>query len=484
MKFVHLLAYILIVLLIALRFINLINIPIFGDESLYINFAYNIIDNPSAHFFDSIPFGVFPIFIWIQAIFHKTFFQFLNPLLLSRIIAVIVDLISATFIFKLGKLLYNKTFAVISLLIYLTLPLTFFNSRLALLESTTHLFVIIAMYLSVLAIKKKLLLKQINYRWIVSLAMFLTLSFFTKPLAVIIFIPIFLIPVFSKINLNRKNKFIWVNYLISLFLTGLLISFFYLPDKHYFSKFIFENKILSIQTVTFFFSNLRKALSWLKIYLSLPLLILSIIAIMSSAFKKDSILIWLSLWFILGLLLSSFLGAYFFPRHLFLLSSPATFLISYIIQKLTKRRLLINWVLLIIILIPALSLLYQITFNPSSANIAGEDKQQLYQNWNSGVGLKELSHKLQILSDQQKITVWIENDPSLTWPLKHLYPTGNTELIPFDTFPQELSTNRPTYLILALETKLPPDYQLTSIVSYSRGPRYSIDLYQFQPKVF
>ncbi|MFH2062026.1 MAG: glycosyltransferase family 39 protein [Candidatus Beckwithbacteria bacterium] len=489
MKPKHLIISFLVISLLILRFINLINIPIFGDESLYINFAKNINQNFKNHYLDSISYGVFPVFIWLQAFFHQLFNSTINPLLLSRIVAVVADIISTIFIYLIGKKIYGRIYGYISTIIYLILPLTFFHSRLALLESTTHMLMIIAIYLSVLGIKSTSLLKRFNSQWILTMAIILTLAFFTKPLAIISFAPVFLVPLFfkSKIVHMKTSKNIWLNYFTAFLLTGIIIALLYIPVKHHFSKFIFTSNLFSFQAIGFFLSNLIKAFSWSRIYFTPPLLFIIITVFIYSLLKRKLPLLWLSFWLIQGLLLSSFFGSYFFPRHLFLLASPATFLVSYSFYKLIKKNNPSYLLLCFVLCVPAIYLLIQIINNPHSANIAGEDKQQLYENWNSGVGLFEISQKINQISKQQRITVLIENDPSIIWPFNYLYKLNNVNIITSDQLLNQKDINfhqianqinDPIYFIIAINQDFHPNKNNQLILSIPRGSNYSISLYQ------
>ncbi|MFC1626930.1 ArnT family glycosyltransferase [Patescibacteria group bacterium] len=455
--------------LAATRFINLTSIPIFGDESLYLSLAYSIKENFFINWLNSIQYGVLPVFIWFQSLIHLLLGQFTNPLFLARAFSISTDLISAAFVYLIAKKLINQKYALFSALIYLSLPLTFFHSRLSLLETTTNMFIVMAIYLS--------LQKKLSKLQVIVLTLIIGLAFFTKPLAIISFFPIITAPLL----INKLNFKLLTRHLISFFLAALVIAVFYLPIRHKLSMFITPHNLISSQAFDLFKSNLWKTLAWSKTYITLPLGLSVLIGIIISLFKKLPQLIWIIFWLTQTILISNYFGAYFFPRHLFLLAPPVALLNGYFFYHLFKIKPLMAYLVLFFSLLPALYLNSQIILNPNTAAIVGEDKEQLYQNWNSGVGLEEISQNLKDLSSKQKITVLVENDPSLVWPLQYLYSIGNTNIIPFDDFPQDLSIQQPTYLILALGAKLPSDYQLTSIASYLRGSNYSIDLFQLQP---
>ena len=460
---------ILFISLSLVRFINLTSIPIFGDESLYLSLAYDIFKNPFVHAFDSIAYGVMPVFIWFESLTQVLFSQLLNPLFLARTFSIIVDLTSAIFIYLIGKTLFNQKYAIISTLIYISLPLTFFHSRFSMLETTTNLFIVGAIFL---ALQKKLPTLKL-----ITLTLLIVLAFFTKPLAVVSFLAIALAPLL--IHGFKPSKL--TGYFLAFTLTGLVCLSLYLPIKHQLTKFISPYQLTSLQALSLFKSNLYKTLVWLKTYLTLPISISTFIMFFISLFKKTPQLIWLTFWLLQAALISSYFSAYFFPRHLFLLAPPIALLTGYFFYQVLKIKPIMACLILFFSLLPAFYLNSQIIINPKKAPIVSEDKQQLYQNWNSGVGLKEISQDLVNLSVKQPITVFVKNDPSVTWPLGYLYSTGNASIIPFDQLPTSFTNDHPTYLVLALNTDLPTNQKVSLVSSYPRGPNYSIDLFRIQP---
>ena len=165
-----------------IKLININLIPIFGDEAVHLYFAEIISKNP-ALFLNSLEFGVYPIFIWLLSILMKVSFYSIDPLILGRATNIFIDFFTSIFIFMIGKKLLNQSMGIMAGLVYLSLPITFFHGRFSLLEPLTTLLITIAIFLYIN-----------NKKWS---SLFMILSFFTKPLSLILIPGFVLFPLFQ-----------------------------------------------------------------------------------------------------------------------------------------------------------------------------------------------------------------------------------------------------------------------------------------------
>ena len=134
-----------IALLIGFRFLNLTKIPIFIDEQTYLKLGEIAVNNKDDLFL-SLKYLVFPVVPWILGIFQLLFVSIFNVLYLSRFLMVVADLISAFFIYLVGKRLLGPKYASFCVIIYLIIPLNFFHSRIVLLEPITNMFFLAGLY--------------------------------------------------------------------------------------------------------------------------------------------------------------------------------------------------------------------------------------------------------------------------------------------------------------------------------------------------
>ena len=134
----------ILVFLIALRFLNLGKLPFFIDEQTYIKLGESA--QYPHNLFLSLKYLVFPVVPWILGFFKFFLGSFINPLYLGRSIMVVADLIASLFIYLIAKKLINTRYAIFSTIVYLTIPLNFFHSRIVLLEPITNMFFLAGLY--------------------------------------------------------------------------------------------------------------------------------------------------------------------------------------------------------------------------------------------------------------------------------------------------------------------------------------------------
>lgn len=170
--------------------------------------------------------------------------SFLPPILLSpyfgsvsinqfttRLLYIIINLLTAfTFFFLVKKLLKNKTLALISVIIFLANPWSFYFSKSAIEPPFALLFYLLAILFILDSSKKKLLLSFL----------FFTLGFFSYHGAKPILIPLVLVCLFyrcflSKVKLNLKPAII--------FFLGILVVFsFYFLGNRFFPESINQSR--------------------------------------------------------------------------------------------------------------------------------------------------------------------------------------------------------------------------------------------------
>ena len=518
-----------------LHFINLNHVPIFADEAIFLYQADKIIENPR-NLLISLEEAQFPVMTWVLAAVHLATPKF-NPLLTGRLLSVLADLLSAFFIFLIGRKIGNKFSGLLSAALYLSFPLNFFHARLVLLESLTNFFALSTVYFVLLAAgNQKFKLKY-------SLAIFISslLAFFTKPLAIVSILPSFLIPImfsfkegFFKMNFRRLafsyNRFgktplsqsgdagkarfqaslqndskavesllkktphfqcgeAYRNILIGILPAIMIIAMVFV---------LVPNQVLSMHTnqITRSFSlmfaefrvNLWKSLFWSRVYLTEPILLFAIICALWFSLKKNWKIIWLSLWALSTVAIKSYFIKFFFPRHLFFLAAPIALLAAYGLSNLYQYKKGFVIPLMLLFLLLPLQKDIKLVLNPKTA-LVGEERQEFYEDWPSGVGLDEIAKNLKSLSDNKTIYVYVENEPLTAWALPNLFDIGKAEIYPsndllwnresfYKTLQSRLSKDN-LYLILNHYPYLSSDWKFQLINSYPKGPHRTINLYKY-----
>jgi 4-amino-4-deoxy-L-arabinose transferase-like glycosyltransferase len=144
--------FLFLVLLVALflRTCNINELPIFGDEAIYIRWAQIMRNEPTLRF---IPLtdGKQPLFMWVVIPFQKVFS---DPLIAGRMVSVAAGLVNTVGVFVLSYLLFkNKKVSLITSLIYAISPFTVFFDRMALADSMLTMFGIWTLTFSILAVR-------------------------------------------------------------------------------------------------------------------------------------------------------------------------------------------------------------------------------------------------------------------------------------------------------------------------------------------
>ncbi|OGG02334.1 hypothetical protein A2W14_03935 [Candidatus Gottesmanbacteria bacterium RBG_16_37_8] len=131
------------------RIYNLLAVPIFTDEAIYIRWAQIGLADP-AHRYISLTDGKQPLLTWLMYPFLTIFS---DPLFAGRFVSVLSSVLAVIGIYLLAKTLFNRSTAVFASLIYLICPFTVVYDRLALMDSLLAAIGVWSLYLEVLLIK-------------------------------------------------------------------------------------------------------------------------------------------------------------------------------------------------------------------------------------------------------------------------------------------------------------------------------------------
>lgn len=457
--------------------INILNFPLFWDESVFLNISSNFINNPYL-LLNSFNLFPYPIMVWILSfvlLINKVFI--INPLLIGRILTVVCDLIASIYLYKIGKVLFNRTAGLISLFIYLSLPLTYLHSRLLLLESMTNMFVLILVHNVILFSKQyDNRYKRVIFLFVIFFGLFIT--YLTKPTALTI------IPVFLLIPwLHNKNR-------IPVFLiTGLLILsagiIIYLISKQvisYYPGFILNGNYYYAYVVSNFKSNLWKSFWWSNAYLTQPVIFVLLTGILWGLIKKSLRIKWLSTWTASVLILTSFFSTYYFPRHIHLIASPVALICAWLISSIANNKYKIVYLLTALISIVPIYKDLKIFVNPEKADLALEDNLQYFKSWTSGVGLDQIAQKIKILSADSQTHIFTQDDIIVYWSLPNLYGLKNlifhNELSSFEIY-SSVCNSSICFMILNKNPVLDADLPFYISYSYTNPERSTINIYKY-----
>jgi len=356
------------------RLQNLVKIPVFCDEAIYIRWS-QIIRNVETLRFIPLSDGKQPLFMWLTVPFLK-FFQ--DPLFAGRFVSVLAGFGIMLGIYLVVRFLSNEKIARISALIYILLPFTFFFDRLALADNLLSMFGIWSLFLTLLIIKYP------RFDLSMCLGIVLGLAWITKSPAIY-----FIVLSSFSIFLSNPKKFYLP--LISIIFTFVIYNLLRLGPQ--FQMIALRNKdyvwtigeILKhpLDPLKPHFSD---TLTLMGFFVGLPLLLLF--------FSKINLII--LAWFILPLIANCAMAKVFTARYVLFTLPPFLILLSLSYEKLIKYKF---YFLSFLLFIPGIILISKLSLNPFSVKLTSTESGYL-SSWTSGWGIKEASV---YLKDRAKI---------------------------------------------------------------------------------
>lgn len=479
--------YIIYLCVSILLFVNLTKFPIFIDETTYLEISKNILI--PKYLIQTAKLGILPGLPALLFIIQKIFVSSLNLLLASRALIALTGFLSSILIYKITFVLTNKKTAILAGIIFLSIPYNFLHSRLILLEPPMTFYFLISLYLYILFLKTYLTANNglLKYNYLIVSLFFLILSFLTKPLMVIL-LPIFISSPLLFLSTKKKvlPKF---KKLLKLTLLGLLLfmlismPFILVTINHYYKNYGLNNLVLLFSHTKV---NLFRSTIWIKSYVGSLLLAALLSSWVIGLVQKNKVIIWLLTSLISVIVLESlFGGKLLFPRHLYPVTIFLSISIAWLINKVSLNNNYLVVIILVIIICPSLSFNLNLVRNPQKVNYAPEDKQQYFEDWSSGVGLKEISNDLKKLSENRPINLYVGDEEFLTWALPNIYGIGNTKIEIIKNYTggetqvdlQSLNRGENYYLLLNKEPYPPKNFHVELIYSYPKGPNRTINLY-------
>lgn len=194
----------LIVIYIVLVSANLLALPIYLDEGIYIYWAYLFSTDPSLAYV-SMQDGKTPLFMWITALLNQ---PFNNLLFTGRLVSVFASTITLISFLIIGAKILNKKNLIIIFFLFLITPFNILFSRLAFVDSLLGAFFSLSLLAFVLfreASKAKRLYLSLSLSLLTGI--FLGLAFMTKTTARIFLIAELILFGFLIFEELKKKQF-------------------------------------------------------------------------------------------------------------------------------------------------------------------------------------------------------------------------------------------------------------------------------------
>lgn len=371
------------------RIYNLESLPVFGDEAIYIRWAQIIKSVDTLRFIPQTD-GKQPLFMWLNAI---TLRFISDPLISGRLISVFSGLGILITLFLISH-------SFLPSLIYLFLPFTFFFDRLATADTLLSFFGIFSLYLSLK------LAKYPRFDLAMILGVILGLAWLTKSPA--IYFIVLSILTFIVYNLKNLKKLYFP--ILSAFIAFCLYNILHLGPA--FDQIALRNKdyIWPLTEVLKhpldpLIPHLKDTLNIYQYFLSIPLLLSPFLYFLfRKKIKFDSIFLIYFAWFLLPLIANCAMAKIFTARYILFTLPPLILVFYHFLSPLFNKKYIY---LLLILFIPNLWRIYQISFRPYNLKFPPTETGYIID-WTSGWGIKDVSNYLISRSQQANVIVGTE----------------------------------------------------------------------------
>lgn len=487
------LVIILVCLFLVSRLYNLLLIPLFTDEAIYIRWS-QIARLDASWRFISLTDGKQPLFIWLTMVAMK-FIS--DPLLAGRLVSVGAGLATMVGLILLTRELFKNLWCgFLTALVYIIFPMALIYDRMALYDSLVGTFTVWSIYLSVL------LVKRLRFDLSLLLGIVLGGGLLTKSSSVF---SIYLMP-FNLILFNFRQNKRWLKFFTWVGLTAVAVIMAYSyqsilrlsPFFHIIGEknnvFIYSLKEWQTHPFRFFYGNFLGLWDWFLTYLTWPLISLMALSFLAFLkFTKEKILLFF--WFIIPFTSLALFGKVLYPRFILFMILPLLPLVAlalFRIYELVKNKFLF-FALCLILFFWVLRSDFLILTDPAIAPVPRSDLEQYLNGWPAGGGVNDVISFLSKEAEKQKIFVASEGTfgslPTFAVEIylgenknidkEGIWPVPST--IPVDLL--EKAKVMPVYFIINQEQNPPSGWPLKLIARYQKGRGNSyINLYQVSPQ--
>jgi len=312
-----------------IRLPNLTLLPIFTDETNYLDWGWRAIHAPN-HLWYSLYDAKPPLVMWLFGLSESVVS---DPLLAGRLVSVLTGALTLLGLYFLGKKLFSPSVAVLAPIFYLLSPLFHLYDRQALMESALAAVFVWLIYFVDQPVVSGLLLG---------------LGLLIKPTALLFFAPFLLIYTLSVLKSKNFGRSI-LYFLLSIFL-ALLVTLPMLLQPIWQKTSSLTGQYLHFPSPVLFanFATVADILFW---FLTPPILIFSLIGLVK--FRRTH---WpLIVWVFLPLLIQVLTGKFLIHRYLAPFLPPLLLFAAAAIRR--------RFVFFLTLVIPAALVLLQ-TLNP------------------------------------------------------------------------------------------------------------------------
>jgi 4-amino-4-deoxy-L-arabinose transferase-like glycosyltransferase len=489
----------IIILYFFTRLFNILMLPIFTDEAIYIHWIQVATNDPSWRFI-SLTDGRQPMYVWAGIFFYKAIS---DPLLAGRLVSVGTGFLSTIGMFFLGwELFKNKKIGLLTSFLYVLYPFSLVYDKMALYDSMVAMFIIWILYFTVL------LVRHVRFDLGMILGMVIGGGMLTKTNADFGFIllPFSLLLFPFKKHFDRKRLYRFILFsLVALVIANAMYAilrlspyFYIIGQKNY--TFIYSFSDFIRQPFAFVVGNTKGLGEWFVQYITWPFLVLVIASFfVDKKFFREKL--FMLIWFVVPFTLLAFDGKVLYPRYLLNMTVSLIPLGAYGFYILQQKTRQVNIKILLFVVFVSMFLVndYFILTNFADAYIPQPDKGQYLTDWPSGVGVNQTVRFLQQKAQQGKIYVGTEGTYGLMPYALQIYLYKNSNITingfwPVNSIPPKdlinASKKIPTYVVFyqpcpscTVIGKAPATWNVTQVFSIKKiMPNTYYTLYKVNPQ--
>lgn len=414
------------------RLTNLLKLPIFSDEGIYLNWAKIAAHDPSWRFI-SLTDGKQPLQTWGTLVLLKLLPD--HTLLAGRLFSVSFGIVAIVGIFFLCRYLWGKTAGWVGVFVYLFTPYFIFYDRIALVDGAVNALFIWILFFAIILAKSKRLDIAFIFGIVAGIG-----SLAKSTMILLIFLTSFgfLYGEKSLLPLNQKKLKSIIDYLF-LFLIGFIIaiSIYQIQRLSPFFHYISQKNTTFILTPSEFFSSplqlLKNNLTILPLYIFwesgwfLPTLgILGYIAL----FKNERNLArFLLVMLLIPTLLVLFFNKVLFPRYVIFLATLLIIPSIYLITRLNNTYKIKSFYLtLSLIFLIGLSFSLNLQFRPAQISLPPVDYGQYISGETAVWGADQLMQEVRTRKGEKKAIILAEGNFGLVADVLQVFLKQNDNI--------------------------------------------------------
>lgn len=469
---------VVIVVYFGTRLVNLLLIPIFTDEAIYLRWSQIMAHDAGLRYLP-LSDGKPPLFMWLMSAMFRLFPSF-DLLYAGRLTAVFSGFFGLTGLYFAGRVLFKeKLVANLAVILYLFIPFTLFYDRIALADSLLAAFGIWSIGLGVLLAKTLRLDVAMLLGWM------LGFGYLTKTPA---FFFVLIQPLLFFVRPLKSFRLTFLDFLKFIALVGLafiesqiifsalrLLPLFHMIGRKNFEFALTLSEFLK-NPFALFPSNFKTLISWEVGYLTIPLVAVLVLGLIVAIKRKFLAPLILTLCFLGFVTAMSFFNKVLFVRYLLALTPALILAISYGLFEtlaLIKKTYLKVLVLALVLAWPfVLSL--QLLINPLYAQIPKDDSTQYLHSWAAGFGIQEV--RAYLSKQPGKSLVITEGTFGLMPYALELYQKDYPEVeikpywpLPNTPPPEATASANPVFVLMYQNQSKPQGWNMTEVLRFKQG---------------